>query len=195
MSAYRTPAAVSITADDWIQMGLEKGLTLASFEEAIHNHSASSSEEATPFSGDGLKLTLDYSLSKLQMIAAGKYDYVNDFLRNNNPIEGKIGGSGQVEVTLELVHFDRGISTKDALKEIQKRGLEPAGIEHLLALGVKHPDLQREFSIVALGSVWRHSLGFRRVSYLWDGGGVRKLRLDWDDGGWLGNYRFLAVRK
>jgi hypothetical protein len=129
------------------------------------------------------------------MIKAGNYDYVNDFLQNNDPVEGKIKGTGIVEVTLERVHFNEIVSTKEAIKRIKERGLLLAGAEHLFALGAKHPDLQREFPIVALRSVWLDSYGDRDVPCLWDVYGGRCLDLYWIGRDWGGDCRFLTVRK
>lgn len=142
-----------------------------------------------------LKVTVDYSQTKEQMIQVGKYDYVNDFLRDNDPVEGKIAGSGIVSVNLELIHFNRAIFTADAIKKIKKKGYELAGDKHLYAIGEQHPNLQKEFPIVALGSVWRGSDGYRSVACLdgWDD--ERGLGLHWHGNGWRGGYRFLVVRK
>lgn len=146
-------------------------------------------------SGSVFTLAIDYSLTKLQMIQAGHYDYVDNFLQGNDPFKEKNKGSGSVEVTVELVHLDRDILTENAIKELKKSGLELGGIEHLLALGAKHTDLQREFPIVALSSVWQNPNGNRGVPYLWSySGGVRGLSLYWGDFVWGGRYRFLAVR-
>jgi hypothetical protein len=78
---------------------------------------------------------------------------------------------------------------------MEKAGYRPARIEELLALGASQPELQKEFPIVALASVWRGPGGDRRVPYLrWDVAG-RRLDLSWFEYGWTGDYRFAAVRK
>ncbi len=140
-------------------------------------------------------LAVDYSKSKAEMIKAGNYGYVDDFLRGNDPVEGKLAGSGIAEVALELIHFNRVISTLDARREIKKRGLVPAGIEHLLALGAKHPNLQKEFPIVALGSVWQDPSGNRGAACLYGWRGTRELSLYWRDDAWRRGCRFLVVGK
>ena len=193
---YRTPAAVTVSAEDLIQFGISRGLTLESFQQALSTLAPTSEEKPTVSAGGPTyTVTVNYSLTKPQMIAVGNYDYVNDFLRDNDPVEGKIEGAGQVEVALERIHFNQVISTTDALKEIKKMGREPARLEHLLALGAKHPNLQKEFPIVALGSVWQYPHDYRGVAYLggWDGG--RRLDLSWSDDDWFGSCRFLVVGK
>jgi len=138
------------------------------------------------------QVTVDYSETLEEMIAAGRYD-----TRNNNisaehfPVQG----TGKVDVELHLVHLGRDASTDAVLAELDRRGLRPARIEELLALGAKHPNLQKEFPIVALGSVWRGWFGLRSVAYLegWRGG--RRLGLGWGGPGWGGRCRFAAVSK
>lgn len=191
------PTSFRPTPEQWIQMGVNLGLAPDHLKQAaIASLSLENISEHLP-RNSVFTLTIDYSQTKPDMIAAGKYGYVNDFLRDNEPVEGKIKGTGVVEVALELVCFDEQvISTKEVVHRItKKRGLLLAGVEHLLALGAAYPDLQRDFPIVALGSVWRGPGGDRSVSYLdcWRGG--RDLDMDWCDGDWRGLYRFLAVRK
>lgn len=77
---------------------------------------------------------------------------------------------------------------------MRKAGFRPALIEDLLALGAEYPELQKQFPIVALGSVWQDPGGRRRVPYLrWDGGG-RDLDLYWFGDDWDERWRFAAVR-
>lgn len=190
---YRTPANVTLSPEQWIQMGMTLGLTADQLKQALLSFSPENTESPQ---GSVFTLDVDYAKTKLAMIKAGHYDFVNDFLRDNDPVKGRIDGFGTVQAALELVHFNRIISTADALKEIKKRGLIPAGVEHLLALGAKHSNLQKEFPIVALGSVWQNSDGGRSVPYLWGSSdGDRYLRLYWIADVWSGDYRFLAVRK
>ena len=87
------------------------------------------------------------------------------------------------------------MSSKEAEKEMEKAGFRPATLPELLALGRDYPDLQKQFLIAALGSVWRHPAGSSDTPLLeWDGGG-RDLGLHWLEGDWRGGCRFAAVRK
>lgn len=137
-------------------------------------------------------IVVDYNRSLTQMIKAGNYDWINDNITSKNfPLKGK----GKHELTAVLFHFDRYIESDDAIAEMDKQGYRPATIEELLAFGEKYPELQKEFPIIALDSVWRVSRGDRRVPYLgWDG--LRRcLGLRWFDSRWGANCRFLAFRK
>jgi hypothetical protein len=141
---------------------------------------------------DTFMVTVDYNRSLHEMIKAGNYDYANDSITAENfPIKGE----GKVDTEIILVHFNRSISSDDAIREMDQLGLRPAVLPELLAFGEMHPAVQKEFPIVALGSVWRNGGGSRVVPFLgrWDA--ERKLYLLGFVGGWGGNFRFAAVRK
>jgi hypothetical protein len=138
------------------------------------------------------KVVVDYSQTLADMIAAGKYDWVNsDITQEHFPVKGE----GKVESELVLVHLNRTASTEEVLKELDNRGLQPATIAELLAFGAKYPDKQKEFPIIALGSVWQPPHGHRLVAYLHEHASDRHLYLFWYERGWPGSSRFLASRK
>jgi hypothetical protein len=137
-------------------------------------------------------ITIDYSLPLDDMIAAGKYDWKNnDITAKRFPVQGL----GIVQFEARLFHFDREISSGKAIESITcNASWEPAKIEHLLAFGATYPEEQRQYPIIALGSVAGVS-GDRDVPDLDRLGAERDLDLGWWDGGWDGDDRFLAVRK
>jgi hypothetical protein len=142
--------------------------------------------------GNFHRVTVDRDKKLKAMIQAGRYDWTNsDITDKHFPVEG----SGVVEVDIELVHYGHTMSTDAVLKNLDTRGLRPAKIEELLALGAAKPELQREFPIIVLGSVWRDPVGCQFVPCLVWGGSKRDLDLNWIDGTWGGLCRFLAVRK
>jgi len=140
------------------------------------------------------KVVVDYSATLAEMIKAGKYDWFNDDITDKHfPIQG----TGKNEVELVLVHLNRNATTKEVLEHLNGQGLEPAKIEHLLAFGSTYPELQRQFPIIALGSVWVDSHGYRYYPSLYSFDSKRRLSLYWrgDGGHWGDACRFLAVRK
>jgi len=140
--------------------------------------------------GNNNKLVIDYGMSLEQMISAGNYDWKNsDLTASRFPVDG----SGIVECEYKLSHFDRSVSSNEAVRLITIDGWQPGKIEHLLAFGAANPDEQRKFPIVALGSVAEMG-GLRDVAFLRGGDAGRRLGLGWWGGGWDGVYRFLAVR-
>ena len=146
---------------------------------------------ATGVAENCYKVLVDYGQTLQQMVANGKYDYANsDITSGNFPMTG----NGKQEVVVELVHFNRYISSDEVLKELDRFGYRAATAEKLRAFGAAYPEKQREFPIVALGTV-RLLGGGRRVLCLWRGRSGRDLGLCWFEDGWYDDYRFLAVRK
>ncbi len=98
------------------------------------------------------------------------------------------------EIEFELVHLNKDVSTDKALAELDKQGLCPALYEELLAFAAKYPELQKQFPIVALGSVCRYDDDLYSPYVRWNDV-ERDLDFYWIDDGWCDRYRFLAVRK
>lgn len=135
---------------------------------------------------------VNYNLAVEKAVRAGNYDWSDsDITAGHFPITK----SGKAAVKVELVHFAKTMSSDKVLAELDAQGLRPAEFHELLALGAAHPELQREFPIIALGSVWLGPHGYRRVASLDRGGSERSLLLDWFGSDWLEGCRFAAVRK
>jgi len=136
----------------------------------------------------GVKNSVILTLKSL--IEAGRYDWVNtDITEDNFPMpEGFTLGTEP-----KLFHFNRSISSEKAIEEMVRDGYRPATIFDLLGFGAKNPELQRQFPIVAFGSV-AQSGGHRGVACLGGGGAGRRLDLSWVVINWPGSSRFLAVR-
>ncbi|OGH64178.1 MAG: hypothetical protein A2821_04155 [Candidatus Magasanikbacteria bacterium RIFCSPHIGHO2_01_FULL_41_23] len=99
------------------------------------------------------------------------------------------------EYELVLVHLNKVLSTEQVLVELDRCGLEAGNIGQLLAFGEKFPDIQREFPIIALGSVCVSSNGSRCSPYLGRDDRERGLDLSWVDRDWYEDCRFVAFRK
>ena len=122
-------------------------------------------------------------LSLKELIKKGKFNYVDSDITIENFPEQEIRSSDY-----KLYNFARSISSEDAIKEMEKDGFAPANIFELLSWsGWNGKDY-----VVGLGSSFVLD-GYRSVPYLggWSG---RGLDLDWWDGEWCDDYRFLAVR-
>ncbi len=144
---------------------------------------------------DEIVLSVDYSRTVQEMINAGKYGWTNDNITEKHfPLPTELNGK-KVSVSTKLFHFNRPINSQDAIKEMDKAGYRPATLAELLALGEKQPELQKEFPIVALGSLWADARGRRSVPYLLVHGYERRLNLYWFVLDWYVFCRFLAVRK
>lgn len=184
---------VSILVSDLktVVEALETGkITMADILALINNK-----KEDNQGKKNEINLIVDYSRTVQEMINAGNYGWTNsDITEKHFPLPTEINGK-QVSVSTKLFHFYLSISSKDAIAEMDKAGYRPATLTELLALGEAYPELQKEFPIVALGSVWRDGGGDRRVPVLRFSDYRRKLFLNWFDGDWPDDYRFLGVRK
>jgi len=132
-----------------------------------------------------------YGLAFEAMVAAGHYDHRNpDITEEHFPTLKR----GTVKYEAVLVHLNRNASTDEAKAEIERRGLIPASLTELLAFGVKYPDEQRKYPIVAIGQAWR-VLDYSYFPCLWDDGRGRCLNLRHVGVGWFGFCLFLALRE
>lgn len=126
-------------------------------------------------------MTTITKLSKL--IEKQKFDWVNPDIKDSLFSLPKTIGTD-----FKLYHFNKRISSEDAIEEMEKEGYRPANAWELVSWKEGNKD-----AVIALGSV--SGVGdSRRVPYLYGGGSERSLGLGWFDGGWNADYRFLAVR-
>ena len=139
-------------------------------------------------------ITVDYSKTLEEMIAAGKYDYVNSEITSINfPIPSDKSGSKNPEAI--ILHFNKRIDTEKLLKILNRKGFRPGTLPELLAFGAKYPEAQIRHWVIALGSSWQDSGGGRRVVWLGGGVGHRPAALDDRRSWWVRSARFLAFRK
>lgn len=170
-----------------------KNLSISQVIELIENSNVQSEKVINATSE--ILLTVDYTKTVEQAIADGNYDWKNnDVTTKNFPISPEMIGK-KVEVATKLFHFNRDISSDDAISEMDKDGYRPVTLIELLVLGFLFPELQRQFPIVALGSVWRRARDRRFVPCLYVDGSGRLLYLGWFDVVWSAHYRFLGVHK
>jgi hypothetical protein len=136
-------------------------------------------------------IAVDYSLPLEAMIAAGKYDWVNDDITADRfPFEG----TTTKKFRAKLFEFGRTISSGDAVAAMEKDQFAPATHVHGLAFDAAFPEEQLEYPIACLGSSARVR-GGRGVVCLYRLDGERYLDLrDWY-GDWGLDWRFLAVQE
>lgn len=85
------------------------------------------------------------------LLKEGNYDWMNEDISDEHFPQKK---TERTSVVMRLVNFERVISSKDVLLEFKNNGLRPANPAELLAFGAKHPSLQRQFPVIALGQTW-----------------------------------------
>lgn len=136
-------------------------------------------------------LTVEADLAFEDRITRGQYGWRNnDLTEKRFPVTAEQVGDWE----WKLFHFDRDISSEEAIRLIKEDGFEPGQIGHILAFGEKYPEEQRKYPIIGLGSVARVSLG-RNVPALWDDFDRRGLYLYWFVDDWGRYCRFLGVRR
>ncbi|MBI5003768.1 hypothetical protein HZC00_01605 [Candidatus Kaiserbacteria bacterium] len=135
-------------------------------------------------------ITADYDQPLTDMIAAGHYDWKNDDITAERFL---VTGQGTVQLEWKLDHFDRKVSSEQAVRAIERDGWQPAKIEHLLAFGAKYPDEQCRYPIIGLGAP-AQVFGYRGVPSLRGRVLSRHLSLRWWDVDWFCFCRFLSVR-
>jgi hypothetical protein len=140
------------------------------------------------FSRKIFQLVIDCSLSLVDLIALGKFDYMNTNITDTN--FSSVKGHGKRKVTVELWHPGKNFNNGDeVIAELAKAmpGYRFANLRELLVLAIAQPELQRLFPIAALGSIWSNA-GCRYFAFLYRYGSERYLdlcRLEFDfDGSW-----------
>lgn len=135
-------------------------------------------------------VVVNYDRSIADLVGDGRYDLSNDLITDQNFPSDE---SGEKEVEMVLFHFNQLISSKDAIEKMKREGCRPATMKELLVFEATHPDVQKEFPIVALGSVARVD-GDCCVGFLNRDDSRWRLRLSYFDDVWDVDARFLAVR-
>lgn len=135
------------------------------------------------------KITVDRSKPVDQLINEAKLNYVNSSVTSENfPITDK----GISKIDIKLINFSKATEFKEILRKVKKRNFVPISISELLAFSESFPEVQREFPIVAPGTVWKGNID--RVPVLWGGSGGRSLFLLWKSYNWLPGFRFAVTK-
>ena len=119
-----------------------------------------------------------------QLIEKGKFDYVNSSIT-----EDLFPAPKTLHTDYKLFHFNKFISSQEAIVAIKKEGYIPATLHELLMW----EEWNDKDTVVALGSS-AHVDGHRGVPGLYGFGAERGLHLGWWRFDWHGDCRFLAVR-
>ncbi|MEI9966542.1 MAG: hypothetical protein WDN67_02745 [Candidatus Moraniibacteriota bacterium] len=108
-------------------------------------------------------LTVDPGLAFAERIMRGNYGWRNsDLTEKRFPVTAEQVGDWE----WKLFHFDRDISSEEAIRLMKEDGYDAGQIGHILTFGEKYPEEQRKFPIIGLGSVAKVSLN-RDVPGLW----------------------------
>ena len=168
-------------------------LSIRQVIELIENSNTKSKEVIDTY--NEILLTVDYTKTLEEAIADGKYDWKNiGIVAKNFPISIEIVEK-KIELATKLFHFNRRVSSEDATLQMDRDGYRSATLRELLVLGALNPELQKQFPIIALGSIWRAAGDDCCVVCLSVDSSGRKLSLYWFGLDWDARDRFLGVRK
>ncbi len=145
-----------------------------------------------------IRLTVDYSRSLSEMVAAGKYNRTDGELY---PEEDSAELIGIIDTEILLVQFKKdmtpvGIRPTEIEREFSMIGFRAANLHELLAIGEAHPGLQLIQPIIAYGTLVMNTDSHRCVPFLASDKKQQRFlffrpwEMDWGPHGW-----FAAVRK
>ena len=179
---------IGLTEEDFKRPpGMEAEFYLRKLAEAILN-------EAPPVITIH-RVTVDSSMSFGDMIAAGRYTYVDEAVTEEHFSLPETSGPREVDLCRVRLRSSRQtLQVRGLLTELDFR---QTSLREFCALGACHPELQMEFPIVSLGSSYRRPNGdvvYPELSVL---AGQRSLDGNQfgDKNGWARNTCFLAVKK
>lgn len=145
---------------------------------------------------------VDETQSVEEAVKEGKFDEYNgaeNFISENFP---KLINGQRANKKVSLFYFGKEISSESVISEMNKVGYKPATIWDLIGLAAEMPDLQKQFSIIALGSFYeschtgRLAPCIRSIrSNLDPKFGQRELTLECFHGNWYNWQRFAGVKK
>lgn len=160
-----------------------------SISEAVDIIRGNNKKQQSQPGNEETELVVDYSQSVRQMKERGNYKWKScNITEEHFPFPAELSGK-KIHVPIRLLNFE-SIDGKNAVKGIYEAGYDPGNLAELLALGQTFPDWQREFPIIALGSIWSHHVPCLSVDIF----NRRVLQLlNFED--WFSfTSRFLAVR-
>jgi len=146
-------------------------------------------------SGNGViyDFFVDYTRTVEEMVKAGNYNSVHGAICSDHfPIPPEKLYKRE-KIKTKLFHFQRQISIDLAAEKIEREGYRPASAHEALAFAEHNPDLQKQFSILAIGSPWLHGVLESYFIALTGRDSYRGLVLLSFDGGASEFCRFLAV--
>jgi|AntRauTorckE6833_2_1112554.scaffolds.fasta_scaffold01033_6 hypothetical protein len=143
-----------------------------------------------------ITLAVDYRRNVKIMIKAGDYAKVdNELIYAYKRFYSPSVTRKKIETVIKLFHFSEEMLSDDVIKEIDKAGYIPGTLHDLLTLGEVYPYLQRQFPIIALGSVKRSQANVRQVPGLSITSRERLLEVAYDGHEWKKDCRFIALPK
>lgn len=103
-------------------------------------------------------VTVNYDLAHEAQLEQAKFDLITNHDNNlirKPPTEHLFPlPTGTIEQQITLAHFNRQAKRDEIIAEMDKLNVRPVLSPEFLALVKTYPDLQRQFPLGGLGSVW-----------------------------------------
>lgn len=104
-----------------------------------------------------IPLTVDYTRTVEQAVDNGGYELKSGKITDNNfPVPSALLGK-RIDVIAKFFYFGKMTKTREVVAKMDKDDYHPAAPMELLTLGLLYPNLQKQFPIIALDSVWNHN--------------------------------------
>jgi len=130
-----------------------------------------------------LSLEIDLSLPIEEMIRRGKYaneqEALQEITEERFPINREVPELQYSTTVLLIPPYREGITFEEQEAEMKANRLQQIDVAETLAIGAQYPHLQLAYDIIDHSSSWRVAGGNLGSPGLWQGGGRRKLCLDW----------------
>lgn len=151
-----------------------------------------------PGSSSVISLSTDYVITFEKMLKAGKYDEVSDEIRRRIfPFAGTIRSGTEAE----LRFFDRPVYFPELRSIFRKSSLRFATFLELLAFGIQYPEPQRQYQIMALGTLYQEQSyptflykGMCYAPYLYGTAKKRGIDSFWVEEKFDAGWAFLGIR-
>jgi|GEM_PF-1170061 len=137
-------------------------------------------------------IIVDHNQTIDDLIARGDYSWFDNQTINSANFPTAIGKvNSQETLNIKLFYFDKSLSLEEIVLIMNQAGFRPATLMELLAFGSQYPEAQKQYPVLAPGSLWR---GYGGLPYLNFDSGRRSLSLNWNHYEWPADCRFLAVK-
>ncbi len=145
---------------------------------------------------------VNYDLPHAHQLAAGRFDWIthydNRLIFCTSPLRHLVPmPNGEINQVMTFIHLNRLADSEEVLAEMENQSLRPTVSVETLSFAKAHPDVQRRFTLVGLGSYWTCSFFGRVVLCLVGSDKVRYLEIGRSGRmtPWLNYCHFLAVRR
>jgi hypothetical protein len=130
---------------------LRAGFAVALLGLFVSGYALSAEPKAVPLKT--YKVSPKYGQTLEQMIAAGKYDFVNPWM---SPANFAVAGTGPATVEVALIPIDSVdgfVGAEVANDTLLRNGYRPATVTELLALGAEYPSATNGITVAATGTL------------------------------------------